>query len=111
MGAHIIDGEFQSDKFPTTPRGLVPLAVKDKRVQHLLWEMAQIWRSVDIELAEDLEHLLLVAGFKPGTSPFVIAEKKGRATMKDLVLQCFRYFRNDEVEDRVRALPVEPPRR
>lgn len=38
---HIIDGEFQSDKYPTCPRGKVPLSVKDKTAQDLLWEYAQ----------------------------------------------------------------------
>jgi hypothetical protein len=29
MSEHLIDGEFQSDKYPTTPRGKVPLSCKD----------------------------------------------------------------------------------
>lgn len=29
MGAHLIGGEFQSDKYPECPRGKVPLSVKD----------------------------------------------------------------------------------
>jgi hypothetical protein len=33
MGAHLIDGEFQSDKYPTTPRDKVPLSVKDVTAQ------------------------------------------------------------------------------
>ena len=40
MGAHLVDGEFQSDKYPTTPRGKVPLSVKDTTAQDLLWEYA-----------------------------------------------------------------------
>lgn len=35
MGSHIIDGEFQSDKYPTTPRGKVPLSVRDVTAQDL----------------------------------------------------------------------------
>lgn len=31
MGSHLIDGEFQSDKYPTCPRGKVPLSVKDPK--------------------------------------------------------------------------------
>jgi len=50
MGAHIIDGEFQSDKYPTTPRGKVPLSVKDPTAQDLLWEYAQRRRAVDPNL-------------------------------------------------------------
>jgi hypothetical protein len=46
MGAHIIDGEFQSDKYPTTPPGKVPLSVKDPTAQDLLWEYAHRRRSV-----------------------------------------------------------------
>ncbi len=63
MGAHIIDGEFQSDKYPTTPRGKVPLSVKDKSAQDLLWEYAQRRRSVDAEFSDDLEAALRTAGF------------------------------------------------
>ena len=33
---HIIGGEFQSDKYPTCPRGLVPLSTKDPAAQDLL---------------------------------------------------------------------------
>jgi hypothetical protein len=63
MGAHLIDGEFQSDKYPTTPRGKVPLSVKDTTAQDLLWEYAQRRRSVDPEFANDLETALKAAGY------------------------------------------------
>jgi hypothetical protein len=62
---HLIDGEFQSDKYPTCPRGKVPLSVKDKSAQDLLWEYAQRRRAVDKEFADDLEHALKGAGFVP----------------------------------------------
>jgi hypothetical protein len=65
MGAHLIDGEFQSDKYPTTPRGKVPLSVKDATAQDLLWEYAQRRRPVDAEFSADLEAALLAAGFVP----------------------------------------------
>ena len=65
MGAHLIDGEFQSDKYPTCPRGKVPLSVKDKTAQDLLWEYAQRRREVDAEFSDDLEKALLLAGFEP----------------------------------------------
>ncbi len=68
MGAHLIDGEFQSDKYPTTPRGKVPLSVKDKTAQGLLWEYAQRRRAVDAEFSDDLEAALKLAGFVPPAS-------------------------------------------
>lgn len=63
MGAHLIDGEFQSDKYPTTPRGKVPLSVKDRDAQDLLWEYAQRRRRIDAEFADDLQAALIHAGF------------------------------------------------
>lgn len=65
MGAHLINGEFQSDKYPTTPRGKVPLSVKDPTAQDLLWAYAQRRRSVDAEFSDDLEIALKSAGFEP----------------------------------------------
>lgn len=62
---HLIDGEFQSDKYPTTPRGKVPLSVKDPTAQDLLWEYAQRRRAVDADFSEDLETALRNAGFSP----------------------------------------------
>lgn len=62
---HLIDGEFQSDKYPTTPRGKVPLSVKDATAQDLLWEYARRRRSVDAEFSADLETALKNAGFVP----------------------------------------------
>lgn len=61
---HLIDGEFQSDKYPTTPRGKVPLSVKDPTAQDLLWEYAQRRRAVDAEFSEDLETALRKAGYR-----------------------------------------------
>ena len=63
MGAHLVDGEFQSDKYPTTPRGKVPLSVKDTTAQDLLWEYAQRRRVVDAEFSDDLEAALKAAGY------------------------------------------------
>lgn len=65
MGAHLIDGKFQSDKYPTTPRGKVPLSVEDPTAQDLLWEYAQRWREVDAEFADDLQAALKNAGYLP----------------------------------------------
>jgi hypothetical protein len=69
MGEHLIDGEFQSDKYPTTPRGKVPLSVKDRTAQDLLWLYAQRRRAVDAEFAADLEQALRNAGHDPKGYP------------------------------------------
>lgn len=66
MGAHIDkNGKFQSDKYPTTPAGKVPLSVTDPTAQDLLWEYAQRRRKVDSEFSDDLEACLKAAGFDP----------------------------------------------
>ena len=65
MGNHLIDGEFQSDKYPTTPRGKVPLSVRDPTAQDLLWEYARRRRAVDAEFSDDLEAALRAAGSSP----------------------------------------------
>lgn len=65
MSAHLIEGEFQSDKYPTCPRGKVPLSVKDPSAQDLLWEYAQRRRVVDAEFSDDLETALRTAGYRP----------------------------------------------
>lgn len=68
MGDHIIDGEFQSDKYPTCPRGKVPLSTKDPLAQDLLWEYAQRRRVIDSVFSDDLELALLAKGFvRPAT--------------------------------------------
>jgi hypothetical protein len=64
MGSHIVNGQFQSDKYPTCPAGKVPLSVKDATAQDLLWEYAQRRRVVDAEFADDLETALRAEGFK-----------------------------------------------
>lgn len=68
MGKHLIDGEFQSDKYPTTPHGKVPLSVKDPMAQDLLAEYARRRREVDSEFSDDLEEALKLAGFKQADS-------------------------------------------
>jgi hypothetical protein len=65
MGSHIVNGQFQSDKYPTCPPGKVPLSVKDTTAQDLLWEYAQRRRVVDAEFADDLESALRTAGYEP----------------------------------------------
>lgn len=64
MGSHIVNGQFQSDKYPTCPPGKVP-RVKDTTAQDLLWEYAQRRRAVDAEFSADLEAALRSAGYRP----------------------------------------------
>jgi hypothetical protein len=64
MGAHLINGQFQSDKYPTCPAGKVPLSVKDPDAQDLLWEYARRHRARDPEFSDDLEKALILAGYK-----------------------------------------------
>jgi hypothetical protein len=71
MGSHLINNEFQSDKYPSCPRGKVPLSVKDKTAQDLLWEYALRRRAVDAEFADDLETALRAAGYVPVTESSV----------------------------------------
>ena len=68
MGAHIIDGQFQSDKYPDCPRGLVPFKVTDRMAQDLLWKYADRRRLTDPDFSRDLQELLLDAGYDPGTT-------------------------------------------
>ena len=68
MGEHLIDGEFQSDKYPTTPRGKVPLSTKDPMAQPILWEYAQRRRCVDAEFSADLEEALRLKGYDPSSA-------------------------------------------
>ncbi len=65
MAEHLIDGEFQSDKYPSCPRGKVPLSCKDRTAQDLLWKYAQRRRKVDAAFSDDLEQALLIAGYVP----------------------------------------------
>ena len=65
MGEHLINGEFQSDKYPETPRGLVPLKCTDPMAQDLLWEYAQRRRVVDAVFADDLQQALRLKGYAP----------------------------------------------
>jgi hypothetical protein len=104
MGTHLIDGQFQSDKYPTTPRGKVPLSVKDTTAQDLLWVYAQRRRSVDAEFSADLETALIGAGFFP---PSMTDEKNGpRDFRKELKFSKdfnFAHEMADEI-DRLRKL-------
>ncbi len=66
-GEHLIDGEFQSDKYPWCEQGFVPLKVSDKMAQPLLWLYAKRRRRLDIEFADDLQEALRLQGYNgPG---------------------------------------------
>lgn len=64
MGAHLIDGDFKSDKYPTCPVGKVPLSTADASAQDLLAEYARRRRPVDAEFSDDLEHALKLHGYR-----------------------------------------------
>jgi hypothetical protein len=85
MGAHIIDGEFQSDKYPTCPAGKVPLSTKDTTAQDLLFIYAQRRRAVDAEFAADLETALKLKGFEPGDG-FVVVKQEDLDWMLGTIL-------------------------
>src|SRR5687767_5006367 len=63
VGDHIVDGQFQSDKYPWCKPGFVPLKLTDPAAQPLLWRYAQLRRAVDAEFADDLESALRTAGY------------------------------------------------
>ena len=65
MGEHIVNGEFQSDKYPWCKPGFVPLKLTDPMAQPVLWEYANVRRSVDAEFADDLQQALATAGYEP----------------------------------------------
>lgn len=69
MGEHIVDGEFQSDKYPLTPRGKILLSLRDKLAQPFLWGLAQAYRVVDCALSDDLETCLRKEGYAPPGPP------------------------------------------
>ncbi len=51
-------GQFQSDKYPTTPPDLVPLKVTDPMAQDLLIEYARRRRQIDKQFSDDLIYRL-----------------------------------------------------
>lgn len=65
MGNHLIEEEFQSDKYPTCPAGKVPLSTKDPMAQDLLYEYAKRRMEVDAEFSTDLLMALELKGFEP----------------------------------------------
>jgi hypothetical protein len=89
MGSHVIDGEFQSDKYPTCPRGKVPLSVKDPTAQDLLWEYAQRRSKVDAEFSSNLEAALRSEGYDPKAW-----KHAGRPLADETVVMARRYLDN-----------------
>lgn len=77
---HLIEGEFQSDKYSWCQRGFVPLKITDPMAQDLLMEYAQRRRAVDAEFAADLEEALRLKGYMP---PFGDATV-GRLTISNM---------------------------
>lgn len=80
MGDHLIDGQFQSDKYPSTPRGFVPLKCTDTAAQGLLWEYARRHAAIDPGFADDLKKALMLAGFDPSAPKL---DEAGREKLKD----------------------------
>jgi hypothetical protein len=79
----LVDGKFQSDKYPTCPPGKVPLSVEDESAQDLLWEYAQRRREVDAEFSVDLEAALRTAGYDGyGTREFLRWWLTGKAMLE-----------------------------
>lgn len=97
---HLIGGEFQSDKYPTCPRGKVPLSVKDKTAQDLLWEYAQRRRAVDAEFASDLEIALKAKGYDP-------AAPRLPCPAIDQIILLLENLRNDNAQLRMGVLHYE----
>ena len=54
MGEHLIDGEFQSDKYPWCKRGFVPLKLTDPDARAVLKEYALRREKIDSEFSSDL---------------------------------------------------------
>lgn len=72
MGAHLINGHFQSDKFPSTPSDLVPLSTYDKDAQDLLWLYADRHRTIDPEFSDDLQDALRLSGYEPDSTELIV---------------------------------------
>ncbi len=58
-------GQFQSDKYPTTPPDCVPLKVTDTDAQDLLWEYASRRSNIDKDFCKNLQKRLLEVGYQP----------------------------------------------
>lgn len=65
MGEHLIDGEFQSDKYPWCRRGFVPLKITDSNARRVLKLYADLRRSVDSAFSDDLLEAIKIEEQKP----------------------------------------------
>lgn len=65
MGAHLIDGEFQSDKYPWCRPDFMPLKFTDKSAWPFIWGYAEERRKIDPEFADDAQQRLRALGY-PG---------------------------------------------
>jgi len=54
MGKHIVNGQFQSDKYPWCKPGFVPLKINDVMARDLLAHYAKRRAAVDTEFSDDL---------------------------------------------------------
>jgi len=54
MGEHLINGQFQSDKYPWCLSGFVPLKLTDPNARLVLKVYAELRRSIDEEFSNDL---------------------------------------------------------
>ncbi len=64
MGEHLVDGLFQSDKYPTCPAGKVPLSCADPMAMDLLWQYAERRKTVDLMFSRDLKQALRLQGYE-----------------------------------------------
>ena len=81
MGEHLIDGEFQSDKYPETPRGLVPLKPTDPMAQDLLAIYAYRRADKNKGFSEDLLEALRLKGYNPEQ---VLGRKRYNLTYQEM---------------------------
>ncbi len=83
MGHHLVDGEFQSDKYPWCKRGFVPLKLTDPDARAVLNEYARRRLKRDPEFSSDLWQAIRIQEGKSQTGQkitiFLNGVKKGVA--------------------------------
>lgn len=85
MGEHIVNGEFQSDKYPWCKPGFVPMKFTDPMSHAGLWEYARVRESEDKEFSEDLRECLLKHGYNPEDDPIHISHQQAKETEHERV--------------------------
>jgi len=73
-GEHIVDGEFQSDKYEWSARGFCPLKLTDPMAWRPLWLYAQERRTVDAQFAGDLQFALAQQGWDPSGDEYFLRD-------------------------------------